>query len=192
MADPLNREAIPQDGPVLSFWAWIQHLSSLLSEELTCVRAGVCSGHPSVCVSSLVVGHVCHLLLGQGERGELWATHVLWIQPLWMPACCLHPSSLLQLIYTCLWPPLPHDFTALFFSKAKQINSCPRSWAALHGSPALHQCVPCSPVCCQCPARLLALHQLTASPCTAWPAPRPQVALELLTPAMGAARCFGV
>lgn len=65
----------------MSFWAQIQRLSSLLSEELTCVRAGMCTGHPSVCVSSVVVRHLCHLLLRQGEREEFWTEHVLWIWP---------------------------------------------------------------------------------------------------------------
>lgn len=62
-SDPLNREAVPLEGPVLAFWARIQHLSSLRSEELMCVRAGICPGCPSACPPA-VVGHLCRLLLG--------------------------------------------------------------------------------------------------------------------------------
>lgn len=118
---------------------------------------------------------------------------MLWIQPLGMPVCCLHPPSLLQLTHTCLSPPLPHGFTAPFFLKAKQIDSC----LALLGSsmplPSPTPACAAQPgVLPWCSAQLPALHWLSGSPCTAWPASRPWVALGLLTLTVGAAECFRV
>lgn len=103
--------------------------------------------------------------------------HVLWIRPLGMPVCCLYPPSLLQLTHTCLSPSLPHGFTALFFLKAKQIDSCLDSWEAPCSSPALCLLVPCSPVCCHgalpgfqlCTSSVAVPAQLGRLPDCGWP-----------------------